>query len=328
MKRRTFIAGLGSMAAWPVLARAQQPQRVRRVGVPTGLAEDDPQSHAELTAFQEALSRFGWIEGRNLQSSRRFAAGDDRRIRAYAEELLSNSPDIIVARGTQATAILKQQTNTIPILFAPVSDPVASGFVANFARPAGNATGFIDEEYSFGGKWPSILKSISPNISRVMMLYDPTNPNWEGYLRALQSVAASLALSISEAPVTTSGDIGRSIELFAHEPDGGMIVVPSGLIIVNRQMIIALAAEHRLAAVYPFKVFAASGGLAAYGADLPDIWRRAAGYVDRILKGDKPGELPVQAPIKFELVINANTAKALGLTIPETLLATADEVIQ
>jgi putative tryptophan/tyrosine transport system substrate-binding protein len=328
MRRRAFIAGLGSAAAWPLAARAQQSQRIRRIGVLTGLAEDDPQSRAELAAFREGLSRSGWTEGRNLQIDYRFAEGDDRRIRAYAEELVSKAPEVIVARGTQATAMLKQQTSTIPIVFAPVSDPVASGFVASFARPGGNMTGFIDEQYSFGSKWLSILKDVAPGISRMMMLYDPGNANWDGYLRALQAAAPSLAVSVSDAPVTASGDIARSIESFARDPGAGMIVVPSGLTIINREMIIALAATHRLPAVYPFKLFVSSGGLAAYGADLPDIWRRAAGYVDRILRGDKPGDLPVQAPTKWEFVINAKTAKTLGLTIPETLLATADEVIQ
>ena len=269
MRRREFIAGLGSAAAWPAVARAQQSQRIRRIGVLTGLAEDDPQSQAELAAFREGLSRSGWTEGRNLQIDYRFAEGDDRRIRAYAEELVSKAPEVIVARGTQATAMLKQQTSTIPIVFAPVSDPVASGFVASFARPGGNMTGFIDEQYSFGSKWLSILKDVAPGISRMMMLYDPGNANWDGYLRALQAAAPSLAVSVSDAPVTASGDIARSIKSFARDPGAGMIVVPSGLTIINREMIIALAATHRLPAVYPFKLFVSSGGLAAYGADLP-----------------------------------------------------------
>jgi putative tryptophan/tyrosine transport system substrate-binding protein len=210
----------------------------------------------------------------------------------------------------------------------PVSDPVASGFVASFARPGGNITGFTDEEYSFGAKWLSILKEISPDISRVMVLYDPGNANWDGYLRALQAAERSMMVSVSPAPLNGSGDIPRQIESFAREPGIGMIVVPSGLTIVNREMIIALAAMQRLPAMYPFKFFAASGGLAAYGPDLPDLWRRAAEYADRILRGEKPADLPVQAPTKFELVVNNKTAKAMGLIISESFLNLADEVIE
>jgi putative tryptophan/tyrosine transport system substrate-binding protein len=328
MNRRAFITLAGGAAAWPLAARAQQAERVRRIGVLSGLTPDDPQSQAELAALRDGLARSGWIVGRNLQSENRFAAGDERRIRAFAEELVGNIPDVILARGTLATEILKQQTSTIPIVFVPVSDPVASGFVASFARPGSNITGFTDEEYSFGAKWLSILKNISPNLRHVMVLYDPGNANWDGYFRTLQAAEQSMMVSVSPAPVISSGDISSQMESFALQPGGGVIVVPSGLTIVNREMIIALAATHHLLAMYPFKFFAASGGLAAYGPDLPDLWRRAAEYVDRILRGAKPGDLPVQAPTRFEFVLNLNTAKALGLTIPETLLATADEVIQ
>jgi putative ABC transport system substrate-binding protein len=330
MRRREFITGIGSAtaAAVPLAGHAQQAERPRRIGVLSGLTPDDPQSQAELAALRDGLARAGWIVGRNVQSEGRFAAGDDRRIRAFAAELVGKMPDVILARGTQATQFLKQQTSSIPIVFVPVSDPVASGFVASFARPGGNITGFTDEEYSFGAKWLSILKNISPNLQRVMVLHDPGNANWDGYLRALKAAERSLMVSVSSAPVSNSDDIQRQIESFAHEPSSGIIVVPSGLTIVNREMIIVLAAMHRLLGMYPFRFFATSGGLAAYGPDLPDLWRRAADYVDRILRGAKPGDLPVQAPTRFEFVLNLNTAASLGLVIPETLLATADEVIQ
>jgi putative ABC transport system substrate-binding protein len=328
VKRRQFIAGLGSAAAWPLAARAQQPERRRRIGVLTELTEGDPQSRAELAALREGLTRSGWIEGRNLQSTNRLSAGDDSRLYSHAEELVLAAPDVIISRGTKVTAILKQRTSTIPIVFVPVSDPIASGFVTSIARPAGNLTGFIDEEFSFGGKWLSILRELAPSISRVMMLYDHGNANWAGYLRALQAAGSSAKLSVTASPVTAAGEIVRHIETFATEPGGGLIVVPSSFMIVNRETVVGLTAAHRLPAVYPYKFYAASGGLASYGPDHPDLWRRAAEYVDRILRGGKPGDMPVQSPTKFEFVINLKTTKALGLTIPETLLATADEVIQ
>jgi len=328
MRRREFIAGLGGAAAWPAAVRGQQPGRVRRIGVLIDLTENDPQSRAELAALQEGLARLGWIEGRNLQSTNRLSDGDDSRLRSHAGELVLASPDVIISRGTKATAILKQRTSTIPIVFVPVSDPVASGFVASIARPAGNLTGFIDEEFSFGGKWLSILRELAPRLDRVMALYDHDNTNWDGYLRALQTAGLSAMVSVSAAPVSTADEIVRHIETFAREPGSGLIVVPSSLMVVNRETIVGLAAAHRLPAVYPYKFYATSGGLASYRPDHPDLWRRAAEYVDRILRGDKPGEMPVQTPIKYETVINLKTAKALGLTVPETLLATADEVIQ
>jgi putative ABC transport system substrate-binding protein len=329
MQRRSFLTLLGgSAAAWPLAARAQQTDRMRRVGVLSALAEDDRQSRSEIAALREGLAKLGWITGRNLQSDDRFAAGDERLIYAFAGELVGRAPDVILARGTQATAILKQLTSTIPVIFVPVSDPVASGFVASFARPAGNMTGFTDQEYSFGGKWLSILKSIVPDVSRVILLFDRGNANWDGYLGTLQDAGRSTSVSVNPAPVNAAGDIELQIDSFAREPGAGMIVVPSGLTIGNREMIIALAARHRLPAIYPFKFFAADGGVAAYGPDLSDLWRRAAEYVDRILKGAKSSELPVQAPTRFEFVINLQTARTLGIDVPATLLSLADEVIE
>jgi len=332
MRRREFIAGLGGAAAmpaiWPVVARAQQGARMRRIGVLSGLSEGDLQSRAELGAFREGMAKAGWTEGRNLDSDIRFSAGDDQRIRADAEQLIGKMPDVILARGTQATAILQQQTNAIPIVFVPVSDPVASGFVASFARPGGNLTGFIDEQYSIGGKWLSLLKNLAPGINRVVLLYDPSNANWDGYLRTLQAAASAVAVIVSAAPATSRAEIQARIEALAQGPGTGIMVVPSGLTIVNRDVIVALAATHHLPALYPSRFFAVSGGLAAYGPDVVDLWRRAAEYVDRILRGEKPSNLPVQAPTKFEFVLNLKAAAAIGLEVPTAVQLLADEVIE
>jgi putative ABC transport system substrate-binding protein len=327
MHRRQFISLVGVTAAWPLAARAQQPDRMHRIGVLSALAEDDPQSQTELASLREGLAKLGWLIGRNLMSDGRFAAGDDRLIYAFAGELVGRAPDLILSRGTQATAILKQLTRTIPVIFVPVSDPVASGFVASFARPAGNMTGFTDQEYSFSGKWLSILKSIAPDVSRVMLLFDHGNANWEGYLGTLQEAGRAMTVSITPTPVNATNDIPFQIESFARESGAGMIVVPSGLTIGNREMIVALAGRYRVPAIYPFKFFSTGGGLASYGPDLSDLWRRAAEYVDRILKGAKPSDLPVQAPTRFEFVLNRRVANALGLTVAQQVEFLADEVI-
>ncbi len=325
MRRRDFIAGLGSAAAWPVAVRAQQPQRLRRIGI---IVPNDAEGQADFAAFAEALAKAGWIEGRNIRFERRSGGVDFGRIRPEAADMISTSPDVIVCPGTPNTAIVKQLTSTIPIVFVNVADPVASGFVASFAHPGGNITGFTSLESSFSGKWLSILKEIAPGLRNVMVLYDPHNTNWQGYLRTLEAAAPVLGVSIRAAPAANIGETERHIESFAYQPGAGMMVVPTGLNILNREGIAALAERYRLPAMYPYRYFVTSGGLASYGSETADLYRRAAEYVDFILNGAKPDDLPVQAPTKFELVINVKTAKALGLTIPETLLATADEVIQ
>jgi putative tryptophan/tyrosine transport system substrate-binding protein len=328
MRRRDFIAVLGAVA-WPVAARAQQPERMRRIGVLFASSEDDAEIRSDLTVFAPALARSGWIDGRNIAIEYRWGGGDNDRLRAAAAELVSHVPDVIVATGTPVTAILRQLTNTIPIVFERVADPVSTGFVASFARPGGNITGFTAAEFSFGGKWLSILKDIAPGASRVMFPYSPEDANWSGYLRALEAAAQSLGISISPAPVSTAGEIASKIESFAREPDAGMIVQPSFMTTVNREAIAALAVRHRLPAVYGIKQYVTSGGLASYGAESKDLWRRTAEYVDRILRGEKPADLPVQAPTKFELVVNLKAAKAIGLTIPESFLnLQADVVIE
>jgi putative ABC transport system substrate-binding protein len=326
MRRREFIMGLGMAAVlpsavWPMVACAQQ---TRKIGLFAGGADGE----AASAAFTEALAKVGWIEGRNIDITRRFDTDDDRRMRTYAAEIIARSPDVIVSTGTQMTAILKQQVGTTPIVFVNVADPVASGFVASFNRPGGNVTGFTSNEFSLAGKWVSILKDIAPDISNVIVLYDPSNSSSEGYLQTLSAASLALKIAIRAAPAADIGAIERHIESFAHEPGAGMIALPDGLTIVNREAIAALAVRYRLPAMYPFKFYASSGGLASYGSDFIDLFRRAAQYVDRILRGENVGDLPVQAPTKFEFVLNLKAAKALGLTIPVTLLATADEVIQ
>jgi putative tryptophan/tyrosine transport system substrate-binding protein len=333
MKRRQFIAGLGATAAawsaiWPLEAHAQQPERMRHIGVLSPMSEDDAETRSNLAAFAQALVRSGWIDGRNIAIAYRWSGGDNGRLRAAAAELVSQMPDVIVTAGTPTTAVLQQLTNTIPIVFERVADPVTTGFVAGFPRPGGNITGFAAAEFSFGGKWLSILKDIAPGTSRVMFLYSPEDANWSGYLRALEAAAQSLAISLSPAPVSTADEIAGRIESFAREPDAGMIVQPSFMTTINRETIAALAVRHRLPAVYAIKQFVTSGGLASCGAENNDLWRRTAEYVDRILRGEKPADLPVQAPIKFEFVLNLKAAKAIGLTVPTSVQVLADEVIE
>jgi putative ABC transport system substrate-binding protein len=334
MRRREFIAGLaGTVAASAICSlsvRAQQPNRLPRVAVLTNNPannEGADQFQAQLGAFTEALARLGWTDGRNVRIER-WGARDDSRIGAIAAELVGTAPNIILTLGTDSTQIFERRTSTIPIVFVNVADPVASGLVASFARPAGNITGFTSVEFSFAGKWLSILRDIAPGIANVMVLYAPQNPNWTGYLRTIEVAAQSLQVTVRPAPVSAVDDIERHIAAFAPERTAGMIVVPSGPMIANRETIAALATRHRLPAIYPYRDFANSGGLASYGSDTVDIWRRAAEYVDRILRGAKPGDLPVQAPTKFEFVVNLKAAKAIGLTVPEPVVLLADEVIE
>jgi putative ABC transport system substrate-binding protein len=326
MRRREFIVALGSVVTWPVAARAQPPNAVKRIGWLRSGAANDRQIEAVDAAFLQELQKLGWTVGRNLQIDSRVSASDYTRLRADAAEIVAKAPDVLVTNGTTITAIYKQETRAIPIVFVNVADPVASDFAVSFAHPGGNITGFTSLEYSFAGKWLSILKGIAPSITRVMVLFNPENPNWTGYLPVIEAGARSLRVDVSAARATNADEIAQAIETFARQPASGMIVLPSGT--SRYELIIAQAARHRLPAIYPYDYFAKSGGLVSYGSDVLDLYRRAAGYVDRILRGEKPADLPVQAPTKFETVINLQTANALGLVIPETLLATADEVIQ
>jgi putative tryptophan/tyrosine transport system substrate-binding protein len=330
MRRREFITLLGgTAAAWPLAARAQQPAiPLRRIGVFLNLAADDPEGQARLTAFVQGLQQFGWTDGRNVRIVTRWGAGDVDRIRRNARELIALAPDVILATTSQTVAALQQATRTVPIVFASVVDPVGGGFVDSLAQPGGNTTGFTLFEYGLSGKWPELLKQIAPSVTRAAVLRDATLTTSVGQFAVIQAVAPSLGLEVSPVGVRDAGEIERAVTVFGRGSNGGLIVTGGPLTVVHRDLIVTLAARHRLAAVYPFRYFATSGGLISYGPDSIDPYRRAAGYVDRILKGEKPADLPVQAPTKYELVINLKTAKALGLEIPPTLLARADEVIE
>ena len=329
IERRKFLATLGGgVAAWPLAARAQQGERVRRIGVLMNLAADDPEAPARIAAFAQGLADLGWSIGRNLRIDYRWGAGDAERIRREAAELLAAAPDVVLASGNPSAAALQQATRSVPIVFAGVNDPVSSGFVESLAQPGGNITGFSLVEYSFSGKSLELLKELSPRVMRAAILRDLGLASGSGQLGAIQSVAPSLGVELTPLNVSDAGAIERSLAAFARSPNGGMIVTGSTLALVHRKLIITLADRHRLPAVYPQRPFIASGGLISYGTDSIDPFRRAAGYADRILKGEKPADLPVQAPTKYELVINLKTARALGLEVPPTLLARADEVIE
>jgi putative ABC transport system substrate-binding protein len=328
MRRREFIAGLGYAAAWPVVARAQQSDRMRRIGVLTTLLADDPASQAQLAAFARALQELGWIDGRNLRIDYRFGAFDTDRMRRYAAELVALAPDVVLATGAVVTKAFQQASRTVPIVFVVASDPVGEGLVATQARQGGNTTGFAGSEYGMSVKWLQLLKEIAPNITRAAVIRDPGLTVGAGQFGAMQGVAPQLGVELSTIDSRDAGEIARGIAAVARGPKGGLIVSSSAAAIVHRELIITLAAQHRLPATYPARLYATSGGLISYGFDLIEPFRSAGGYIDRILKGEKPSDLPVQAPTKLDLVINLKTAKALGLTVPETLLATADEVIQ
>jgi putative ABC transport system substrate-binding protein len=329
MKRREFIIALGgAAAAWPLAARAQQGERMRRIGVLAYWPANDPEGQARLAAFAQALTQLGWSDGRNLRIDTRSTADADE-LRRHAAELAALAPDVLVgATGTATAAPLLQATRTVPIVFVTVIDPVGAGFVANLARPGGNATGFTMFEYGMSVKWLELLKEIAPHLTRVAVLRDPAIASGIGQFSAVQAVAPSLGVEVIPVDVRDASEIERAITAFARGVNGGLIVTASGSALSHRHLIAALAARHRLHAIYAGRHYAAAGGLISYGPDLVDQFRRAAGYVDRILKGEKPGDLPVQAPTKYELVINLKTAKALGLTMPDTLLATATEVIE
>jgi putative tryptophan/tyrosine transport system substrate-binding protein len=329
VKRREFITLLGgATAAWPLAARAQQRERVRRIGVLMPLAADDPLSPARITAFAQALQELGWRDGRNVRIDYRWAAGDAARFHRYAQELLALAPDVILAGAGPSVVALQQTTHTVPIVFVGVADPVGAGFTESLARPGGNTTGFTVFEFGIGGKWLELLKEIAPGVTRVAILRDPSIAAGPAQFAAIQSVARSFAVDLSPVGVRDPDEIERGVSAFARTPNGGLIVTGGPLTAVHRDAIIALAARHRLPSVYPYRYFVTRGALVSYGPDPTDQYRQAAGYIDRILKGEKPADLPVQAPTKYELVINLKTAKALGLEVPPTLLARADEVIE
>jgi ABC-type uncharacterized transport system substrate-binding protein len=327
VRRREVIALLGGAAAWPLVAQAQQAERMRRIGVLMN-ATVNPEQEANLALFQQALQQLGWTAGRNVQVDIRWAGGDTREIRRHVGELVALAPDVILATGTAAMAPLLQATRTIPIVFNNVADPVGAGFVKSLARPGGNATGFIQFEYSLSAKWLETLKEIAPSLTRVAVLRDAAITSGIGQFAVIQSVASSLRVETSAIDVRDAGEIESDIADFARTGHGGLILTSSALAVVHRGSIIALAARHKLPAIFYRRGFVDAGGLISYGYDVPDQYRRSAGYVDRILKGEKPADLPVQAPTKYELVINLKTAKALGLEVPPTLLARADEVIE
>lgn len=328
MKRREFIAGLCGAAVWPLAARAQQGERIRRIGVFMAGVSDDRDGLARLAAFQQALQELGWTIGRNVGMETRWGAADPDRTRRYATELAALAPDVILANGSATVGPLLQATRNVPIVFAGVPDPVGAGFVESLARPGGNATGFVQFEYGLGAKWLELLKEIAPGVTRVAVLRDVDLAAGTGQFGAIQSVAPSFGVEMSPVGLRNPSEIERGLAAFVRSPNGGLIATGSALTNVHRKLIITLAAQHKLPAIYNGRQFVADGGLIAYGPDRLDQMRRAAGYVDRILKGEKPADLPVQAPTRYELVVNLKTAKALGLTVPPSLLARADEVIE
>jgi ABC-type uncharacterized transport system substrate-binding protein len=327
MRRRKFIALISGAAVWPFAAQGQHGERVRLIGVLLGAAVNDPQFLAWLKAFRQALQELGWVEGRNVRIDIHWAEAKADDIRKHAAELAALKPDVILAHGASTVGPLLQATHTVPIVFPIASDPVGAGFVDSLARPGGNATGFMTVEYSIGGKWLELLKEIAPSVTRAAIIRDTTNPAGIAVFGIVQAMASSLGMQVVPINAHDAGETERSIAALARAPNSGLIVTPSGPASVHRDLIIALAARYKLPAVYFEEYFAAAGGLMSYGPDFLDQYRRTAGYVDRILKGEKPADMPVQAPTKYKLVINLKTAKALGLTVSPSLLARADEVI-
>jgi putative ABC transport system substrate-binding protein len=328
LRRREFIAGLGGAVAWPLTARAQQGDRVRRIGVLIDGAEDDPGWRSELFAFTQALAGLGWTDGRNVRMDLRYAGEDLNRARALAQELVGLQPDIILTGGSLATAAVQQETRTIPIVFAVGADPVATGLVPRLDRPGGNVTGFAGQEASLGGKWLELLSEIAPGLKRAAFMFNPANPAQLFLLPPFETAARSLKIVPIVAPVHDDSEMETAINDLGREPGGGLVVMPGGFAGVHRAAIISAAARNKVPAVYPNSDVARAGGLLSYGPDRPDFLRRPATYVDRILRGAKPGDLPVQFPTKFEMVVNLKTAKALGLTVPQSILLRADEVIE
>jgi ABC-type uncharacterized transport system substrate-binding protein len=327
--RRELLAALGGAAAWPLAARAQQAERMRLIGVLMTYAESDPEGQAWVAAFRERLQKLGWAEGRNIRIATRWATPDVEAMQRFAKELVALQPDLILSQSTPTTAALLQHTRTIPVIFANIADPVGSGFVASFPRPGGNATGFVLFEPTMAGKWLELLKEIAPRVTRVAFLFNPATATYfEYYTNPFKAAAASFGVEAIAAPVHDRSELESAFAAQAREPNGSLIVLPDSFLNAHSVEITTLAARYRLPAVYPYRLYIKVGGLLSYGNDVFDNYRRAAGYVDRILKGEKPGELPVQAPVKFELVLNLKTAKDLGLTLPPMLLARADEVIE
>ena len=329
MRRREFITLLGSAAAaWPFDVRAQQSDGIRRIGVLMSLGADDKEGQARLAAFLQGLQELGWIDGRNMRVDTRWGAGDGERVRKYIAELVGLAPDVILASGGSLVGPLLQATRTVSIVFTQTPDPVGAGFVESLAHPGGNATGFSIWDYSIGGKWLELLKQTAPGVTRVAVIRDPATPQGIGQFSAVHSLAPSLRVEVVPLNAREPGEIERTISTVAHTPNTGLIVTGSNFAIVHRELIIKLANQYKLPAVYPLRLFAAEGGLICYGPEPTEPHKRAAGYVDRILKGEKPADLPVQAPTKYELVINLKTAKTLGIAVPPALLAQANEVIE
>ena len=328
MRRRELVKLIGGAAAWPIAARAQQRERMRRVGAIMTLAADDVEGQARFGAFLQGLQQAGWVIGRNVSVETRWSAGDAESIRRHAAELVALAPDVILATGSASVGPLLQATRTVPIVFTIVPDPVGAGYVESLARPGGNATGFITFEYGIGAKWLELLKQIAPGVTRAAVLRDPAISAGLGFFGAIQSAAPSLGVEATPVNLRDAGEIERSITAFARSPNGGLIVTGSALAVVHRNLIISLAASHRLPTVYFQRLFAIAGGLVCYAPDFLEQFRQAGGYIDRILKGEKPADLPVQFPTKYDLIINLKTAKALGLEVPPMLLARADEVIE
>jgi putative ABC transport system substrate-binding protein len=328
VRRRKFISLLGSLVAWPLVVRAQQADRVRRIGVLMGYAEDDPETKARLAAFRKMLEKRGWSEGRNVHVETRFAGSNSSKYEPLAKELVATQPDVILAHTTPATAALQRESRVVPIVFTNVSDPIGSGFVANLARPGGNLTGVLQYEASVVGKWLAMLKEIVPGLERVAVVANPKTTPFDYFVRAAEAAASSLAIKVVPSPVATATDIESVIGSFAGASNGGLLLPPDGTTVLHRDLLIALVARHKIPAVYAFDLFVAAGGLMSYGTNQVEIFRLAASYVDRILRGDKPADLPVQAPTKFETTVNVRTAKALGVTVPPGLLVAADEVIE
>jgi putative ABC transport system substrate-binding protein len=328
MRRREFIAGLGGAVAWPAMARAQRAERVRRVGVLMGYSEDDPEARLWIEAFNESFHNLGWTDGHDVRIDYRWGADDPTQDITFAAELVSLAPDVILATTTPAVMAMRQATAVIPIVFITVPDPILAGLSTSLAQPDKNLTGFSNYEFPMSGKWLQLLTAIAPQTVRVAAVYDPRITTWKNYFDGLTAAASSLRVQLIAAAVRNPVDIDRAIVEFAVGTNGGLIIFPSSLAAVNRERIIRLAASHRLPAMYPVKYYAKSGGLMAYGTDYLDLYRRASSYVDRILRGSKIAELPIQLPTSYDLTINLKTAKALGLTIPETLLVQADGVIE
>ena len=328
MKRREFFGLVGGAATWPLAARAQQSERMRRIGVLMNRTATDPEGQARFAAFQQALQQLGWSDDRNIRIDIRWGEDNIDRERKFAAELVALAPDVILASGTVSVTALQPISGTVPVVFAVVTDPVGAGFVDNLARPGGNLTGFMIYEYSLAGKWLELLKQIAPGVTRVVVLRDPTNPSGIAVFAAIRAMASSLGVQVNPVGIHDAGEIERALAALARSGNGGLIVTSNASGSVQRDLIITLAAQYKLPAIYPFRYLATGGGLMSYGTDLVDQFRLAAGYVDRILKGEKPGDLPVQAPTKYQMVINLKTAKALGLNVPNTLIGLADDVIE